>query len=437
MQTDIDLPGSRGESAYYERAVIGAMLQAPTVIRNMVGLLDRADFWEPRHATMFAVMTDLYTQGKPTDAITITAELQSRNELTQVGGAPYLHRCISEVPTVANAVHYAKLVTDLASRRRLMMAGGAISRMAIDASVPIDEAHQRAAAALADARLKEAHISGVEWSDLADTEFTRIMSGEPAPPGLSTGVGALDDELGRGLHGGRLILFGGRPGMGKSVGLTQIAALAGAQGQHVAMFSLEMGPREIFARVLARQAGVSYSRIMDLNLNPYEQKEVDRVTPLVRAYPIHLDVNSSTLVQIRTKCERLAQTRDLAVIIVDYIQLVGTARRTDNRAQEVGEIAQALKNMAREFEVPVVAAASLNRQAEHRSDKVPGLADLRESGDLESAADQVILLHRPDYYNPADRPQEVDFIIAKNRHGQMVTVTGKSQLVFSRFSDDC
>jgi replicative DNA helicase len=271
---------------------------------------------------------------------------------------------------------------------------------------------------------------------MADEELAWFMEDAP-PPGLSTGIGELDDALGRGLHPGRLLLIGARPSIGKSVLAGQIAAMAGARRANSLLFSLEMSRREYFARALARRCAVPYSSILDRRMTQVERERVTKLAPEVADYSVTVDVESRSMVQIRAACERHAQVAPLELVVVDYLQLVKPSRtsRDSNRAAEVTEVAEALKDIAVVFDCPVVAAVQLNRGPETRHDKAPALSDMRESGGLEATADSVVLIHRPDFYDPKERPGEADLILAKHRHGAQTSITVNHQLAYARFID--
>jgi replicative DNA helicase len=424
-----------------EQAVLGAMLLSKDAIGDVVEIVQAGDFYRPAHVTIFATIVDLYGRGTATDPIAVVDALQTAGALGKVGGAPYLHDLLEKVPTAANAAYYAKIVAERALLRRLLetttriadraRAGGGNAREIVDwAQQLLHDVTSRAGedfVTLAD--LLQPTLDQIETASRAD-----------ATGGVPTGFADLDRLLG-GLHPGQLIVVAGRPGSGKSTLAAGdfVRSAAIRHGLTTALFSLEMSRLEIGLRMLSAEAKIRLEALRTGRLSDDEWLKLARRIGEISDAPLFIDDTASiSLAEIRAKARRLKQTRDLRLIVVDYLQLMTTptARRETNRTQEVSELSRGLKLLAKELDVPVVALSQLNRGPELRADKRPMLADLRESGAIEQDSDVVIFVHREEIYDPeTPRAGEADIIVAKHRNGPTDTVTVASQLHYSRFVD--
>lgn len=422
-----------------ERATLGGMLLSRHAIPDVTDLLVPADFYQYAHELIFTAVLDMYACGQPVDAVTLAAELGSRGELGKIGGAPYLHSLMGCVPTGANATYHAVIVREHALRRRIIEAGTRIASMgwetedAADIAQIIDRA-QAETHALADPSLRVEEEANVEVFDrmLGDIEHG-------VESGLPTGFSDLD-QLTRGLHPGQLVIIAARPAIGKStLGLDLARCVAVKHRLPCAIFSLEMRRAELLRRATSAEARVPLHHLAPGAMTEDDWVRVARARERIVTAPLVIDDSPDlTAMRIRTKARRLKQQRDLRLIIVDYLQLMtnGSARRPENRQQEVSEMSRALKLLSNELDIPIVAIAQLNRGPEQRADKRPMLSDLRESGSLEQDADVVILLHREDAYErETARAGEADFIVAKHRNGPTATITVAFQGHYSRFVD--
>jgi len=423
-----------------EMAALGGMLLNRYAIAEVSEILTGADFYKPAHETIYTAILDLYADGQPADAVTLSAELAKRGELAKVGGTPYLHTLMGSVPTAANATWHAVIVRDQAVRRRIIQAGTRIATMGYEtddgADIPaiVDRA-QAETHALSERGLRSDEPDGnVEaFDDMLD----RIENG--ADTGLPTGFGDLD-ALTNGLHPGQMIIVAARPSIGKStLGVDLCRSVSIRHQLTSVLFSLEMGRAEVLRRITSAEARVNLHHLNSSSMTPDDWDRVAKARPRIVSAPLIIDdAPGLSMMQIRTKARRLRQQRDLRLIVVDYLQLMstGAGRRPENRQQEVSEMSRALKLMAKELEVPVVAIAQLNRGPEQRTDKRPQMSDLRESGSLEQDADVVILLHREDAYErESPRAGEADLIIAKHRNGPTAQITVAFQGHYARFVD--
>jgi replicative DNA helicase len=423
------------EPTGFERCVIGAMLIGTRqLLTQVVAILAPEDFYDWKARESYSSILEVFDNKEPVDALFVAKNLLRRGTLEKIGGITYLHQCVSEVPSAAFALHYAREIAEMAGKRRIGEAVGRLSALVEDGGLSVAELSEMAVRTIKEATTKHTHSWGETAAQMWDGHAEWICSTERSF-GLTTGVGALDDEIG-GLQPGRLILIAARPGIGKTVLVAQAAMLAGKRGHLSHLFSLEMTTREIFGRMLSARCAIDQSRITRGGLSTTERETIARIGDQIRGDAIVVDARTRTMAGIRAAAEKAASESELALVAVDYLQLVSPSRRHDNRVAEVGEISAALKGMAVELNVPVVAAAQLNRGPEMRTGRVPTLADLRESGSLEADADQVILLHRPDYYARNERPGQIDLIVAKNRHGVSGSVvTATHQLHWSRIVD--
>jgi replicative DNA helicase len=424
-----------------EMSVLGGMLLNKDAIADVVEVLHSNDFYRPAHQLIFDVVLDLYGKGEPADAITVGAELTKNGDAGRVGGLPYLHTLVSTVPTAANAGYYAKIVAELAILRRLVEAGTRIVQLGYSAEgSEVDDIVDRAQQAIYDVTERRTSDDYTLLGDLMNPtmdELETIGGRNGLMSGVPTGFVDLD-SLTNGLHPGQMIVIAGRPGSGKSTMGLDIARSASIKhGQAACIFSLEMSKTEITMRLLSAEARVGLAHMRSGSMTDDDWARLARRMGEVAEAPLFIDDSPNlTMMEIRSKARRLKQRHDLKLVVIDYLQLMSGNKKSESRQQEVSEISRALKLLAKELEVPVIAMSQLNRGAEQRTDKKPQLSDLRESGAIEQDADVVILLHREEQYEKeSPRAGEADFIVAKHRNGPTATITVASQLHYSRFVD--
>lgn len=420
-----------------ERSVLGAMMLSVDAAAECVTILAPEDFYRPTHGDLFATIAGLVDQGKPTDPLAVAAAYEPR-KLMRLGGAPYLHTLISGVPTAVNAVYYAEIVRDRSLRAQMLDAGARIRQLATQGSIGDTAAVLGRAQETIEALTRGAARDDADGAWIASAIADELDAWEqPQEAGLATGYTDLDDLLG-GLGAGQFVIVAGRPGIGKSVVATDVGRHAAERGAAVLHFSLEMSRREVMKRHIAAMAKV---RLRDINQRSWTAHE--RTLMAAKAaelretcYRIE-DGANVTMAVIRAKARAMARSQTgLNLLIVDYLQLLESGGRVESRQQEVSEFSRALKLLAKELGIPIVALCQLNRGPEQRNDKRPQLSDLRESGSLEQDADIVILLNRPDAYERDDpRAGEADLIVAKHRNGPTATITVGHQLHYARFVD--
>jgi len=421
-----------------EQSVLGGMLLSKDAISDVVEILRERDFYRPAHELIYDAIVDLYGRGEPADPVTVSAELTKRGDLVRAGGAPYLHTLISSVPTAANAGYYAKIIRERAIMRRLVEAGTKIVQLGYTDEGEVDDAVDQAQAevfAVTERREADDYIQLSQLLPAALDEIEKIAAGVIGQ-GVKTGFKDLD-ALTNGFHPGNMIVLAARPAVGKSTLGLDIARYASIhKGETSVIFSLEMSRSEITMRMLSAEARVPLNNIRSGNLSEEEWSRMARRMGEISQAPMFIDDSPNlSLMEIRAKSRRLKQRHNLKLIVIDYLQLMTSGKRVENRQQEVSEFSRQLKLLAKELNVPVVAISQLNRSPEQRSDKKPMLSDLRESGSIEQDADVVILLHREDLYDSQNRSGEADLIVAKHRNGPTRTITVSAQLHFARFTD--
>lgn len=421
-----------------EQSVLGGMLLSKDAISDVVEILRERDFYRPAHELIYDAIIDLYGRGEPADPVTVSAELTKRGDLVRAGGAPYLHTLISSVPTAANAGYYAKIIRERAIMRRLVEAGTKIVQLGYTDEGEVDDAVDQAQAeifAVTERREADDYIQLSQLLPAALDEIEKIAAGVVGQ-GVKTGFKDLD-ALTNGFHPGNMIVLAARPAVGKSTLGLDIARYASIhKGETSVIFSLEMSRSEITMRMLSAEARVPLNNIRSGNLSEEEWSRMARRMGEISQAPMFIDDSPNlSLMEIRAKSRRLKQRHNLKLIVIDYLQLMTSGKRVENRQQEVSEFSRQLKLLAKELNVPVVAISQLNRSPEQRSDKKPLLSDLRESGSIEQDADVVILLHREDLYDSQNRSGEADLIVAKHRNGPTRTITVSAQLHFARFTD--
>jgi len=369
-----------------EQCVLGGMLLSKDAISDVIEVIRPTDHYRPAHQLIHEAILDLYGRGEPADAITVANELTRRGEIARVGGGPYLHTLIASVPTAANAGYYARIVRERAILRRLVEAGTRIVQFGYAGEADADDLVDRAQAevfAVTDSRASEDYHSLSEIMPGALDEIEAIGSRGGVLTGVPTGFSDLD-TLTNGLHPGQMVVIAARPAIGKStLALDFARAAAIRHGIATVLFSLEMGRNEITMRLLSAEARVPLSAMRTGQMNDDDWARLARRMSEVADAPLFIDDSPNmSMMEIRAKCRRLKQRNDLKFVIIDYLQLMSSPRRVENRQQEVSEMSRSLKLLAKELDVPVIALSQLNRGPEQRTDKKPLLSDLRESGCL-------------------------------------------------------
>ena len=421
-----------------EQSALGGMLLSSEAVAEVQEAVKGADFYAPKHEIIYEAVLTLFSKGEPTDVITVTDELTKAGNLVKAGGADYLHTLTSIVPTAANASFYAKIVAEKATLRRLVEVGTRIAQMGYANEGEIEDLVNQAQADVYSVTRGAVTEDYVGLSDSIEAAIQEIESAQKRGGemvGVPTGFAELDD-LTHGMHPGQLIILAARPAVGKSTFALDLARHAAIKANKPTIFfSLEMGRAEIAMRMLSAESQIPLQNMRKGTIGDTDWTRLAAVRGQINDAPLFIDDSPNmTLVEIRAKCRRLAQRVGLKMIVIDYIQLMTSGKKVESRQQEVSEFSRALKLLAKELQVPVIALSQLNRRAEDTKDKKPEISHLRESGSLEQDADVVILLHREDL-GQKDHPRagEADIILAKQRSGPTGTVVLAFQGQYSRF----
>ena len=369
-----------------EQCVLGGMLMSKDAISDVMEVIRPADHYRPAHQLVHEAILELYGRGEPADPVTVSDLLGKRGELARVGGGAYLHTLMASVPTAANAGYYARIVRERAILRRLVEVGTRIVQLGYAGDGDADELVDRAQAEIygvTERRVTEDYLPLSEIMPGALDEIEAIGSRGGVMTGVPTGFADLD-ALTNGLHAGQMIVIAARPAVGKSTLALDLARAAAVKHRMATvMFSLEMSRNEITMRLLSAEARVPLHAMRTGQMGEDDWTRLARRMSEVVDAPLFIDDSPNmSMVEIRAKCRRLKQRHDLRLVVVDYLQLMSSPRRVENRQQEVSDMSRSLKLLAKEIDVPVVAISQLNRGPEQRNDKRPLLSDLRESGCL-------------------------------------------------------
>ncbi len=414
-----------------EEAVLGSLLIDPGGLFQVLPFLRAEDFYVKKHRWIYEAIIRIHERRSPVDFLTLTTELEQREQLEECGGAAYISQLINAVPSAINVEAYGRLVEQAAVRRRLLNAISDIARYAYDEKLPIEQVVDRSEKALFGVSQQRAARDLQPVQEVANRYYDyveNLFAHQGELMGVPTGFQDIDRLLG-GFQRSDLLILAARPGVGKTSLMITFALKAAEKGRTVALFSLEMSAEQLVQRMVAQISRIDAQR---LRLGRLQEDEWPRFTDAIghlSELPIYIDDTPSiSVLQLRTKCRRLASERGLDMIFVDYLQLMNADCRSDNRVQEVSYISRSLKGLARELDIPLMTASQLSRAVEQRADKVPVLSDLRESGSLEQDADIVMFIYRDELYHPeTERPHIADLIIAKHRSGP----TGSIQLFFN------
>lgn len=422
-----------------EQSVLGGMMLSADAAVDVMAVLVAGHFYRPAHQVIYTTICSLMDQGEPVDVVSVNAELTRRGESERVGGALYLYTLANAVPTAANAGYYARIVFDHALLRRLIEVGTRAAQLGYAAQGdPVDlvDAVQGEILAITQTQTEAEDPLPADYLPAAMDRIEQRAAQGGGLQGLPTGFADLD-ALTSGLLAGQMIVIGARPAVGKTtLALDMAREAAFRAGATVAFFSLEMGEEEIIDRMLSAEARVPLHGIKSGTVKDYHWEALRAVMPVISDSKLVIKTGVSQLAQIRAACRRIKRSLGLRMVVVDYLQLVQTDGRYDSKQQEVTEISRALKLLAQELGVTVVALSQLNRRSEDRAGKRPQMSDLRESGAIEQDSDIVILLHREDLHDKdSPRSGEADLLVVKHRNGPTCDITVAFQGHYSRFVD--
>jgi replicative DNA helicase len=425
QQTTVPVPYDKKA----EESVIGSLLIDRDAIIALAPVLQPADFHFEQYRLVYEAVSNLYAQRVPADLVTLQAELARMGVEDALKVALDALGWANKTPTASHAMYYARLVREHAVRRALITTGGNIAALGYERDRPVKDVLEQAQAALASV-YDRTHTREYSTSEqVMDAYMDRLDRGQVA--GVPTGFSVLDHITG-GLQPGALVVLAGRPGQGKTTLALNIAYNAMLQGHRVGIFSLEMTEMELADKWVSLASRLSSERLRPGKVTDADYTRLADVVPRVSSLPFCIDeATSLSITDLRARATRMHAREPLALLIVDYLQLVsGSARKEANRTQEVGEVARGLKLLAMDLDIPVLACCQLNRMIEQRNDKTPQLSDLRESGEIEQAANVAMFLHRED-----DESTEAALYIRKHRGGKTGKVMLYCDLATSRFAD--
>ncbi len=423
-----------------EQSVLGSILLSDRALYTLVieeGLRPE-DFYRERHGLIYEAMRALYDESEPVDVLTVTDRLRQMGKLEAVGGPAGIDELTGVVPAAGHARRYAQIVRENALMRRLLQTSFEIQESVFAHTAPPRELVEQAEKAMLEVAHDDRQKDFKTIEDVLHTELDkmqRLSTEHTSLTGTPSGFKDLDEITG-GFQPGNLIIIAARPAMGKSALVCNMAENAALQhGKGVALFSLEMAEAELAQRFVASQARIKGDELRKGRVAEKRWPKILEASQRLAAAPLWVDDSSDVgMLEIRAKARRLHSQQKLGLIIIDYLQLLRTDSRYDNRVTAVGELSRGLKILARELEVPVIALSQLSRAVESRSPKKPQLSDLRESGNLEQDADLVMFIYREDYYEPdSERPGEADLIIAKHRNGATDDVRLTFQKEYPKF----
>ena len=426
-----------------EQSVLGAVFIAPDTIISLADELTPDDFYKPANKIVFKTMLSLFKKGEPIDATTMVSALTNQGQIKEIGGINYVVELVNSTPTSKNVEHYAKLVKEKSTLRRVIADLSESLSSAYHGDVSIGDIIAKTEKSLLDISNQNAGTGFRNVADILDTHMQIVETRSQTDgfvTGLSTGFVGLD-KITTGLHEGNLIILAARPAMGKTALALNIAKhVATMERKPAVTFSLEMGAEELIERMLASEGMVPAYHLKTGNLSTDEWKRLVQAQNNLYDAPIFVDDTAGIRIsEIRSKARKLSQEMGgLGIIIIDYLQLI-TGSKGENRQQIVSEISRELKILAKDLKVPIIALSQLSRAVEQRQEKRPMLSDLRESGSIEQDADIVAFLYREAYYQKEQADSQeannvTELILEKNRHGSLGTVKLYFHKEYTKFS---
>ena len=415
-----------------EQAVLGGILLNNDAMNQLMDILSPDDFYREAHATIFDAMVHLYNESEPIDVITLSEALNRKNGLQKAGGIDYLAVLVESVSTSAGIVYHAEIIRHASVRRRLISECSNISELCFQEQDETDDLLEKAEQtifSIAESQIKDGFQDLNHVIKGSMEKVVKAGESQGFLTGITTGFEYFD-RLTAGLQPSDLIIVAGRPSMGKTaLALNMGYNAAKNTKKGVAVFSLEMSRQQLGIRLLGFESRIDATRLRTGRLKKHEWQELIDSADRLSEIPIFIDDSSAiTVLEMKAKCRRLKKRGELGLVIVDYMQLIQGRRSAESRQLEMSEISRALKGLAKDLDIPVVALSQLNRKVEDRPNKRPQLADLRESGAIEQDADVIVFIYRDEFYNPQSEESQniAEIIIGKQRNGP----TGSLKLTF-------
>lgn len=437
--TELHLDKLPPQNLEAEQSILGAILIDNDALPKTLEILDPEDFYKLSHRKIFYGMTELFEKNEPIDLITLTDHLRKKDELETIGGISYLSSLVNMIPTAANIKYHSHIVREKALLRGLLRTAGDIAGKVYEDNLDAEDLVDYAEKSVFDISEKRIKASFVSLKEVIKGSFEMIehlYDKKETVTGVPSGFKDLDDMT-TGFQKGDLIIVGGRPSMGKTAFVLNIAQHVGLESREpVAIFSLEMAKEQLAFRMLCSEAMVNSNSIRKGFIKKEDWHKLTSVASKLTDAPVFIDDSSGiTVLEVRAKARRLKIEHGLSLVIVDYLQLMRGKGSFERREQEISDISRSLKGLAKELSVPVIAVSQLNRSVEQRRPPTPILADLRESGAIEQDADVILFVYRAEIYDKEANKGHAEVIIAKQRNGP----TGIVNLTFmsncTRFTD--
>jgi replicative DNA helicase len=431
-----------------EEAVLGALMLEKDALTAVIDILKPESFYKEAHALIYDAIRTLFNESQPIDLLTVTNQLRKDGTLEKVGGAYAVTSLTTKVNSAANVEYHARIITEMSIKRELIRVSGEITQMAYEDTTDVFDLLDKTESSLFEISEQNIRKNYEDMKTIMHDALNELEARKEHKDGLTgvpTGFSALD-RVTSGWQKSDLVILAARPGMGKTAFV--VSALRNAAvdfGRAVAIFSLEMSSVQLVNRLISAEAELESDKIKKGNLAEYEWQQLIHKTKNITNAPIFIDDTPAlSILELRAKCRRLKSQHNIELIVIDYLQLMSgeSSRNAGNREQEIASISRALKGLAKELDVPVIALSQLSRAVETRGgDKRPQLSDLRESGSIEQDADIVMFLYRPEYYNITEDEQGMpttgvgQIIIAKHRNGSLEDVNLKFIGKFTKFTD--
>lgn len=423
-----------------ERAVLSAVLLNNESLTLIADTLAATDFYHRSHRLMYQALVDLSSQGKPLDLITVQDTLATRQQLEEVGGMAFLLELQEDLPSLGLVEQHARIIKEKAVLRQLINSSSATIKDCYEqGDATLDDILDRAEKSIFSIAHKVAKPNFVQLNVLLKQTFHRLANtkvSQNGVTGIPTGFGKFD-SMTSGLQKGDLIILAARPSMGKTALMLNMAVVAAKEGYKIGIFSLEMSAEQLLLRMLSSESHIAHQKIRNASISSDEWVALTNTAARLAETRVYVDDTPSlTIRDLRSKARKLKAQGELDLIIIDYLQLLSGGGQFENRTQEISSISRALKALAKELEVPVIAGSQLSRSLEGRMDKRPLLSDLRESGAIEQDGDLIFFLYRDVVYNPdTEHPTLTEIIIGKQRNGPIGTCYATFSGETTRFDD--
>jgi replicative DNA helicase len=423
-----------------ERAVLGALLLNDEYLSQVAEVLSANDFYAPEHKLIYQCMLDIAQKFKRSDLLTLQDELEKRGELEKIGGIVYLVTLQEDIPSIGLIEQHANLVKEKSTLRRLIESAATIITNCYaqddkNIDIVLDEA-EKTIFQISNKRTSQTFVQLNIWLKKTFQHLSNIKTHSKGITGIPTGYKKLD-EMSSGFQSGDLIILAGRPSMGKTALLLPIAAHAAMNGLSVGFFSLEMSAEQLVLRLLSSEAEIAHHNIRNATITSDEWIELTNVAARLAEMKLFIDDTAMlSLMDLRKKARKMKIEHNLQFLVIDYLQLIHSTKRHENRHQEVSEISRSLKALAKELDIPILTASQLSRAVDSRMDKRPMLSDLRDSGAIEQDADLIMFLYRDIVYNPeTENPALAELIIGKQRNGPTGTIFLNFEKNLTKFVD--